>query len=58
MSLSSFIQNIRATRLYKTNPAARAELDALGDAADVVETMTEAQYLDAERQIIAKYRGQ
>lgn len=58
MSLSSFIQITRARRLYKNNPAAKAELVALGDAAEADPSMTEAQYLDAERQIIAKYRGQ
>lgn len=55
MGLKNLIQLTRARRLYKSNPAARAELDSLGDRADADPSMSEKQFLDAEQQIIRKY---
>lgn len=49
-------QRLQASRLYRTNPAARAALTALGDEAEARPDMTKQEYLDREKQIIDRHR--
>ncbi|MEV0382909.1 hypothetical protein [Nonomuraea sp. NPDC050643] len=49
-------QLIAARRLHTSNPAARAELDALNEQADTDPSMTNATYLKREAEIIARHR--
>jgi len=49
------IQRLRAGRLYRTNPDARAELTALGDEAEARPDMTRDEYLAREAGIVERF---